>query len=315
MPYHAQTGKGRRWDRAVRGIATITTAGALCLVAVGLAACGTPSDPGDGDATTTTVTSPSGGIVHPSGSSELVLRVSTGGGFVPVEYNLTMTPEFSLYGDGRVIVTGPVIAIYPGPALPNLQTATISEDAVQAILAAAKEAGLFQSGVDYGQPGITDVGTTSFTLNADGRTYQTDIYALGMESGAGELTMEQQQARAAIQDFRGKLTDLTSLVTTQIEWATYEYKSLAIFSRPVDPNAGTDSTDVAPGYLDWPLGDLATLGEAVDPGYRRVVVTGEDLATLKQKPPLEQANQITIWKSAGREYHLYFRPLLPDEQP
>jgi hypothetical protein len=286
----------------------------LCLVAIGLAACGTPSDPGDDDATTTTVTSPSGGIVHPSGSSELVLKVSTGGGFVPVEYNLTMTPEFSLYGDGRVIVTGPVVAIYPGPALPNLQTATISEDAVQAILAAAEEAGLLQSGVDYGQPGITDVGTTSFTLNVGSQTYQTDVYALGMEAGAGGLTMEQQQARAAIQDFRSKLTDLTSFVTDQIQWAAYDYTDLIVFSQPVDPGSSTGSTDVAPSFLDWPLGHLATLGVAVDPGYRRVVVTGNDLATLKQKPPLEQANQITVWKSAGKEYHLYFRPLLPDEQ-
>ena len=31
-----------------------------------------------------------------------------GGGFVPIEYNYTMVPEFTLYGDGRIIVTGPI---------------------------------------------------------------------------------------------------------------------------------------------------------------------------------------------------------------
>jgi len=64
--------------------------------------------------------------------------------------------------------------------------------------------------------------------------------------------------------------------------------------------------------LDWPLADLSTLGEAVLPeGYRRVVVSGDDLSTLR--PLLGQATQITLWKSGDREYYLYFRPLLPDE--
>ena len=49
-------------------------------------------------------TLPAGAISHPTGADEVVLRVSTGGGFVPIEYNYTMVPEFTLYGDGRIIV-------------------------------------------------------------------------------------------------------------------------------------------------------------------------------------------------------------------
>ena len=312
-----RTAGKRSLARPSRMPLTLIASVALLLAALTLTACGSSgsggSDGEDGDTTTTTGSSAEG-IVHPKGPDEIVVRVETGGGFVPVEYNLTATPEFSLYGDGRVIETGPTILIYPGPALPNLQTTVISEEAIQGILEAAREAGLFDPTIDYGQPGITDVGTTTFTINADGQTYRTDIYALGMEEGAGGLTMEQQQARAAVSDFRAKLMDLTAFETEEIVWEPFEYEALDVFSRAVDPAASPDPADVQPNRLAWPLDDLATAGAAVQPeGYRRVTVTGDDLATLK--PLLDEATQITIWESAGKDYNLSFRPLLPDEAP
>jgi hypothetical protein len=285
---------------------------AVSLVAIVLtvAACGGTEPGGEGGSTSST--GPGGSIAHPTGANEVVLQVTVGGGFVPVEYNLTLVPQFSLYGDGTVIVAGPVPAIYPGPALPNLQTTVISEEAMQAILSAAKEAGLFDPTVDYGQPGITDVATTTIVINADGTTYRSDIYALGMESGAGGLTLEQQQARAAVNDFVGKLVVLEAFETEELVWKPYEYAALAVYSQPVDPALTTDATDIQPNELEWPLGDLSTLGEPVQPeGYRRVVVSGEDLATLQ--PLLPEATMITVWTSGDQKYHLYFRPLLPEE--
>jgi len=292
-------------------MATLPLAAALLLAVVLIsAACGA-ANPGDGGGSTST-TDAGGSIAHPTGANEIVLQVTHGGGFVPVEYNLTMVPQFSLYGDGRVIVSGPVIEIYPPPALPNLQTTVISEESVQAILSAAREAGLFDPTFDYGQPGITDVGTTTIVINADGTTYRSDIYALGMESGAGGLTLEQQQARAAIDELRNKLIDLSAFETGELTWTPYEYSALAVYSQAVDPGATTDPTDVQPNELQWPLGDLSTLGEPVLPdGFRRFVVSGQDLATLK--PLAQQATTITLWKSGDQEYHLSFRPLLPEE--
>lgn len=295
----------------------LAAAGTLSVVMLGAGGCGTSGGAGNvgdtvvGATTSTSVMDP---LAHPTGSDQVVLQVTDGGGFVPVEYNLTSTPEFTLYGDGRVIVSGPVIAIYPGPALPNLQTAIVPEEVISGILSAAQEAGLVQNGFDYGQPGITDVSTTTFVVNVGGKTYRSDVYALGMESGTAGLTMEQQQARAVVQAFRSRLTDLTAFTSDPMTWSSYVYKALAVYSLPVDTTASTDSTDIMPGHLDWPLGDLSTLGAPVDPGYRRVVVSGQDLETLQQQPPLSKANAITLWASAGRDYHLYFRPLLPDEK-
>src|SRR5262245_18411153 len=63
--------------------------------------------------------SATGMIEHPTGTDELVLRVEVTGRCVPPQVTLSELPQFSLYGDGRVITTGPVIQIYPAPALPN----------------------------------------------------------------------------------------------------------------------------------------------------------------------------------------------------
>jgi hypothetical protein len=290
---HLPEGSRAHGGRRLLLLATVP----LLVLPLTLAACG-GSSAGPGD--------------HPTGKNEVVLQFSTGGGFVTIETSLTQIPRFTLCGDGTVVVTGPMIEIYPQPALPNLQTTTISQDAVEEILSAAQEAGLFANNVDYGQPGISDMPTTTITINAGGQTYTSAIYALGAESGAGGLTMEQEQARAAITQLSGQLTDLTAFQPGEIQWEPYAYTALAVYSTPVDPSTGTDNTEVQPNRLEWPLGDLSTLGEAVQPeGYRKVVVSGDDLATLQ--PLLSQATQITLWTYGDSEYHLSFRPLLPNE--
>ena len=302
----------------------------VLVLTVGAAACGTIDRPpgGGGSSTSSTAgastttssvpdsssstTLPAGAISHPTGPADVVIRVSTGGGFVPIEYNYTMVPEFTLYGDGRIIVPGPVTMQYPGAALPNLQTAVVSEDIIQAMLAAAKEAGLFQNGADYGQPGVADVGTTTITVGADGATYTSSIYALGFEDG-GNLTLQQQQARAAIDGLRGKLSDPSAFAGEQPAWEAFDFTAMSVFSRQLPAAAGTTSTDIKPNHLPWPLADLATSGEEVanGQGLRKVVVSGDDLQTLK--PLLQQATQITVWESGSAQYNLWLRPLLPDE--
>jgi hypothetical protein len=255
---------------------------------------------------------------HPTGKADVVLRVETGGGFVTPQYNLTQLPSFTVYGDGRVIVTGPMIEIFPQPAMPNLQTATVSQAAVAKILAAAKGAGLFANDVDYGQPGITDVGTTTITINADGKTYTSSIYALGFEQmpeggTVDGLTSAQVEARSAVTAFTATTGDLDTFLGTTLKWTQYAFASLAVFSQVSDPaNPIYDTSGPQPNKLDWPLADLSTMGEAVLPeGFRKTVVTGDDLAKLQ--PLLGQATEITLWKSGDREYYLSFRPLLPDE--
>src|SRR5439155_11808501 len=48
----------------------------------------------------------SGGIEHPMGPNDLVLKVETGGGFVAPAAHFKEFPSFALYGDGRLIMQG-----------------------------------------------------------------------------------------------------------------------------------------------------------------------------------------------------------------
>src|SRR3954469_22813419 len=96
---------------------------ALMLLA---ASCGEKSNAGAGGSTG--ASGGAGAIGHPTGSDDLVLRMDVSGGFVPAEVTLKNVPGVSIFGDGRMIVTGPVIEIYPGPALPNLQVTRLTEE-------------------------------------------------------------------------------------------------------------------------------------------------------------------------------------------
>jgi hypothetical protein len=252
------------------------------------------------------------GIDHPTGPDELVLRVETGGGFVPVEYNLANVPGFSLFGDGRVIVTGPMIEIYPGPALPNLQVTRVAEEGIQAILEEARRAGLFGRDATYGFPCVTDLPTTTFTLVAEGATHTVSAYALGFEdSTTGSCPGVETQERARLVELSRKLGDLASWLPEGSVGRTEEYvpQAMRIFVTPYrqDPELEQDP-------VRWPLeDDLGSFGSPAPDlaDYRCGVVDGEELRTLL--PVARSANQLTPWASDGDPVGLVFRPLLPDE--
>jgi hypothetical protein len=265
---------------------------------------------------TSTTGAGQGGITYSTGANTLVLQVNTAGGLIPPGLRLSELPEFSLYGDGRVIETGPIIEIYPPAALPNLQTTTVSGEVIQAMLAAAQKAGLFANGVDYGNPGVTDMPSTTIVINANGTTYKTVAYALGFDSSAnggavsGHVTPEQSKARALVNEFRGRLVTLQGFVQAEPRFEPYQFTAIAVFTRNAD-GYKTDPSGVEPNRLTWPLADLANAGTEVNGGYRKLVVSGKDLDTLM--PLLKQATTITLWQSGGHQYQLVLRPLLPDQ--
>lgn len=247
-------------------------------------------------------------ISHPTGASDVVLRVRTGGGFVPLEVSMRELPEFTLYGDGTVIVPGAVAAIYPGPAIPPLNTFRLSEEQVQQVLLRARRAGLLEAAqIDYGDMGsvgVSDMPTTSAVINADGRRVRHDAYALG--AAGGRLTPAQRQARTALSEFLAALPHDPS---------AQEYAPSALMVN-VAPFTGERQPGSTP--MVWPLGgDLATEGTALSDGlpYRCVAVTGADAEVLLSS--LRTANEQTEWlarEGGNRAFRLVVRPMLPDEQ-
>jgi hypothetical protein len=293
---------------------------ALLLPVLLLAACGRLNDDGDTGSSGSTGatgssgdTGSSGGIDHPTAADELVLRVQTGGGFVPVEYNLRSVPGFSLFGDGTLIVEGPMIEIYPPPALPNLQASRLTEEAVQVILEEAERAGLLGPDATYDYPCIADAPTTTFTIVVDGATHTISAYALGFDEGSGSGTCDgvDSEARAALSEFWAMLGDLSSWLPAGSMSTEQEYvpTEMRVYVRPYLGDA-----ELVQEPIDWPLDTpLSSFGEpdANLTDTRCAVVSGADLEELL--PLAQTANQLTPWMSDGTEHALVFRPLLPDE--
>jgi hypothetical protein len=266
------------------------------------------------------------GPSRPTGADQLVVRISSGGGFIAPTFTVTQVPQFSLMGNGIAITPGAVPEIYPGPAIAPLFSQQLTPDAVDAILALARTDGLLNGSHDYanmGSVGIADASTTTITVVADGGTHTFNFYALGDPGQNKPEHMGQQEsdARTKAQDFSNKVGDLTWLPSgSAAQPAPYLPTGVRVFvgDYHADPSLTEPSTE-------WPLDtSLADFGDAmkgavsngslntaaVQPS-RCGTVTGQDLTSVL--PLIDKANQLTPWKSGGRTFGLSFRPLLPDE--
>lgn len=255
-----------------------------------------------------------GRISYPTGADQIVLRIEQGGGFVALQYNLTNTPLFSLFGDGLVVTPGAQIEIYPGPALPALAQQRLSADAIEQLLQAALDAGLStdRSYTDLASVGISDAATTTFTLIVDGQTHTTEVYALGeLGPKPDRMSQDEYQARRDLFAFQTKASDLSWLPQSAIsDQGVYQPSALRLFVSDFQPDPSLTEPSV-----EWPLSPgLATFGDPFQGGLNGMrcgAVVADAAAELI--PVVQQANQLTPWTSNSTRYGILFRPLLPDE--
>ncbi|MDQ4039898.1 MAG: hypothetical protein M3313_16505, partial [Actinomycetota bacterium] len=242
---------------------------------------------------------------HPTGADDVLVSVKAEGGFLPLEYNLRNTAQFLLLGDGTVIVPGVMIEIYPGPAIRPLQAARVTEGQIQELFAAAEEAGLLEGQIDYGEPGVTDVPTTTVTLTSNGRTVSHSAYALSYpEAPDANLSAEQLAAREALQGFIDAAQGLAGADSQQyVPNGVVAYRISSESAPPVDE--GLD-----PEPMVWPI---ATAPETPVIGIDSCIeVIGAEAQTLLEA--LGQANELTPWMiGSDPPTPMVFRPLLPGD--
>jgi hypothetical protein len=271
-----------------------------------LSACAERADVGGAPPTT----EPTGTTQLPDGDGALVLQVATTGGFVTPGMLVGRLPLVSVYADGRVITEGPVAAIYPGPAWPNVQQQQADRATVQTLVDHALAAGVAET-TDLGTPGIADAPSTRFTVTTDTGTAVREVYALTEGAGSTSgLTDEQRAARAELADLLTELTDLPATLGPQGQASTsYEPTAVAALARPwtaseADPALG-EQPEVA-----WPGPALA--GDTVAPGVTCVVANGDQARAVTDAA--RKANTLTPWSTGdGARWWISFRPLLPDE--
>jgi hypothetical protein len=251
----------------------------------------------------------------------LVLQVRQIGGFVAAATNVTRLPLVSVYADGTVITEGPQIAIYPAPALPNVQVHRIGLDAVDALADRAVAAGV-KTGTDLGDPPVADVPTTRFTVTTDAGTQTLDAIALTGGTDMPGLTAPQRAARAKLTALLNDIQTATDVPAAPSagpssapqqpsapqQTEPYVPTALAAVGRPyVKSDDGLSAQPAVP----WP--GPAFPGESLGDGPELGCVTasGADLAPLMAAA--RSANAATAWSSGGKQWSVTFRPLLPEE--
>lgn len=240
----------------------------------------------------------------PTKGSDLVLRMLSEGGFVPAERIVGRIPEVSVFADGRIITEGPVPAIYPGPALPNLQVTSISPGEVTELAQEAQAAGV-RTGADLGQPNVADAPSTRIDVVVGGETQSVSVMALReAQENDPRLTADQRAARAKLAAFADKLREYGASPQAK----PYEAGRIAALAQPYvkqDDGMPGEFTPVA-----WP--GPALPGEPLNPNVKVgcVLADGPAVLAAAQKG---KANQQTPWTWDAKQFRVTFRPLLPDE--
>ena len=276
-----------------------TRTAAALLAVLKLSACAKPSD-----------APPPTSLQLPADHEAPVLRVEHVGGFVTPEWTLTRLPPFSLYADGRLITQGPVPAVHPGPALPNVLVQSVDAGTVQALVEQALAAGVAET-ADLGTLDLADVPSTRFTLVTSDGVHVREVHALiqGAFRGAhDELSVDQRAGRAALR----MLEDTLDGLSQQQPWPEgYAATSVVAIARPWTAPREPPGRMLARAPVPWPGPPLP--GEPVgvqDLGC--VTATGDQAAAVLTVA--RQANGLTRWETPdGALWSVTFRPLLPDE--
>jgi hypothetical protein len=232
-----------------------------------------------------------------------VVRIEQKGGLLPQWETLRWFPTVVLYDDGRLIVQGPQIEIYPGPALPNLQVTHLTQAGIDQVLAWAKEAGLHGPDRQLGEQ-MMDAGSTVFTVVSTDGTHQTsvtDMTASGADIGA-------------VNQFQNVMLDLRTYLPNDVvgDDEPYAFDRLRLISFAADPTTIDPQLSTT---IEWPLDQpISALGDSLSEpaNYRCALIDGADLQTLM--PLFERSNELTLWQSEDTLYQFYLRPLLPDEE-
>jgi hypothetical protein len=245
-----------------------------------------------------------------SSTADVLVRVSWEGGFVGPNLDYSRIPAVSVYDNGDVVTPGPVPAIYPAPALPNLRVRHLAGHDANRLADLATVA--FRGGTDFGTPPIADASTTVFRLSKGGQTRTVRVYALAENSTAGNgLTRAQRANRDRMNTLLSALTNLPRTLGTRAAGRDEAYRPTALAALSTH---WTEAVPSGTSVVAWPG---AALPGAPLPGATR----GSGLTcTLTRGPALTpvlaaatRANTNTLWSSRGSRWSLTFRPLLPEE--
>jgi hypothetical protein len=249
-----------------------------------------------------TATPALGAIQHPTGATDVILRMETSGGFAPVEFMATSAPEFTLYGDGTVVwrdpTSEPLEPVGNVNRLNPFLTVRLSEDGIQALLADAIGRGALGAALGPYIGMGADIPTTTFTITADGQTKAVSVTGLSpdMHPQAAVIVAALSQLAERLQGFAGTVSGEAPYPP-----ATYRGVMTAI-EQPFGP------------VVAWPWSAIEPTDFAADANgfFLTRTLTRADIGELGV-PGVDGGFSGLTLQSEGKLYSFALRPLLPDE--
>jgi hypothetical protein len=243
------------------------------------------------------------------------LRATTTQAIPPVS-RFGLLPIVTITGDNRVVVSGPQVAIYPGPLVPNLQARPITDAGFQKIVQRGRDLGMFTGSGDFVpldvMPGASlgriEIVVDGVLHDLTGDPSRVTV-CITAPCDPAPGTPE------AFGTFWASLSDLTLLAGDLGPEAPYVADSYAVLAG-VEP---AEQPSLHEPVAVWPLDQpLATFGKPVGSAStpRCGTARGADAATLR--PALEMANQLTPWVDKGADAPsngivIQIRPMVPGE--
>lgn len=267
-----------------------------------LAACG--SD--DGKAAWEPCEESSADITHPTGATDVVLRVTYGGGLPPPAYMPDELPAITLYGNGRVLTIDPTTT---SDLMPGLLETQLTEDQVQEILHDAETACLTTSEARLDLPGVYDVGGASIRVDTGGSSRTTFAMGLGWDQMDATVPEAQTAHRDAL---LGVVNSLQSVVE-DAGGGPVAAQRLGVFFQEADGPESQSDWPTATWPLSEPLADFGTASPDAYPEVSCAVADGEDAASILAVVDGMPSSQLPYWQDGEHWYRVDLRPMLPDE--
>ena len=283
----------------------------LIIVSIALAACAGGGVARPDAASPSATPAASGGVSHPTGATDVILRVEQAGGFTAPAFQITRVPEFTLYGDGTVLYqlpSDPNAVAQFGP--PRLAQARLDDEQMDALLTfAINTGGLGSAKAQYMNPLVADAPDTIFTIATDDLTKTVSAQALGMDDpNAGASNPDAVAIRA-----------LKGLYDTLVPFGDQVARGNATDAGLYEPTAyraTLQEGQAQPEMIDWPWTDLSLDDFVANPdsSFRAATLSAEQAKALSPTPE-GGLFDVTIMGPNRVPYAVALRPLLPEEAP
>jgi hypothetical protein len=238
------------------------------------------------------------------GASTVVLRMTVGGGLVPMSVRYTDLPTFTLYADGSAIFREQLDrAPVPGAPFPPLVRAQLSPEQADSLIAfALGPGGLLEAREHYADSRVMDAPTTVFDLDTPTLTKRVTAYALGInDQGSDAAELARLEALAEM------LATFDEQVAAGHVMSSDAYHP-ARYRGILTPVWQADDAASRP----WPFTDLAP-ADFVGTDAASFAELRPDQVALVTSEPNGGILNVRVDTPDGGGAYLSIRPLLPDE--